>query len=1007
MDAKNEILDRLTDSVFLLDLNLNYQYLNKAAAAAIGVDGQQVIGKHILHYHPYLKETALYQDFKQAIQTQQYIYNQQIYPNGQLWMEHHIYPSPQGLSVYARDITEQKQIEQKQQNEIDYLKKKEEWFRYLVENAGDFTYSLTPEGVLTYVSPNWTESMGYDVDEFIGKLVIEELVHPDDMANCMALLTQTFLTGKKNGGIEFRIKHKDGNWRWHTFSLSPLFDRNGIFTCIVGISRDITVNKQFKSALEETEHFLYESQQAANIGCYNLNLETGTWRCSRVMDTIFGITESYPHTLQGWADLVHPDFSVKMKNFLSEIINEKENFDIEYMIIRHLDGAERWLHGSGVIKYGADNNPVSLIGIIQDITSKKLAEETQYFNTRLLEASQSISKLGGWEINLLTNKHTWTNEVYQIHDTTPEEFDSKLGMSYCLPESKKVLLAAMEAAKTQGTPYDLELEKLTFKGRRITIRTTCQVSLQDGKPVKLTGIVQDITEKNAIEAKLRESQNNIRAFFKASTDSVILVDKKYAITEFNSKANQNAFKFFGVGIKIGQHMLDYILPAVRDIFIEDFNDALKGNYVDKEQKIEMSEGESCWWNLRYIPIYDDRQQIIGVSFNSVDITDKKNANEKLRHSNERYQMVARATSDAIWDWDIVRGKVIRTGEGFLKLFGYNAELASTDVDFWIKKVHPDDLQKLEEGRLNIFNNTADNFWEDEYRYKNASEEYVQVYDKGYIIRDETGKAIRMIGATQDISKIKENEKQLQALNVTLQKQAQELAISNKELEYFAYVASHDLQEPLRMVSSFLSQLEKKYNDVIDERGKQYIHFAVDGANRMKQLILDLLEFSRVGRTAEIPQVVDLNKLVGDILIMLGKQIEEKGANITSATLPVISTFKTPVRQVFQNLINNSLKYQQKEVKPCVTISFTETNDHWQFSVADNGIGISDKYFEKIFVLFQRLHNKDEYSGTGIGLAITKKIIENMGGEIWVNSTVGKGTTFYFTIPKKPATFGDN
>ncbi len=369
-------------------------------------------------------------------------------------------------------------------------------------------------------------------------------------------------------------------------------------------------------------------------------------------------------------------------------------------------------------------------------------------------------------------------------------------------------------------------------------------------------------------------------------------------------------------------------------------------------------------------------------------------------------MVARATSDAIWDWDIVTGKVIRSGEGFLKLFGYNAELADSDANFWIKNVHPDDLPKVEERRLNIFNHTHDSFWEDEYRYRNALGQYVQVYDKGYIIRDETGKAIRMIGATQDISKIKENEKQLLALNVTLQKQAQELAISNKELEYFAYVASLDLQEPLRMVSSFLAQLEKKYNHLIDDRGKQYIHFAVDGANRMKQLILDLLEFSRVGRTGEIPQVVDLNKLVDEVLKMLGKQIEEKGAIITAPPLPVISTFKTPVRQVFQNLISNSLKYQQKDVQPCVTISFTETNDHWQFSVADNGIGISEKYFEKIFVLFQRLHNKDEYSGTGIGLAITKKIIENMGGEIWVNSEVGKGTTFYFTISKKPVSFED-
>ena len=622
--CKNEILDRLPDSVFLLDLELNYQYLNKAAANAIGVDGLRVIGNHILQYRPHVKETLLYQDLKQAIQTQQYIYSQQFFPDCQLWVEHNIYPSPEGVSVYARDITKQKNIEQEQQNEIDHLTKNEELFRFLVENAGDFIYSLTHEGVLTFVSPNWTKEMGYNENEFIGKLVIEELVHPDDRNNCMALLTQTFLTGKKHGGIEFRIKHKDGNWRWHTCSLSPLFDHNAVFVSIVGISRDVTAIKLIDNTLKETEHFLNESQLAANIGSYNLNFETGIWKGSKVIDTIFGITESYPHTVQGWIELIHPDFSIKMKNYLSEIVNEKKNFDIEYKIIRPLDGAERWLHGTGVIRFGVNNNPISLIGIIQDITAKKLAEEAQYFNTSLLEASQAIGKLGGWEINLLTNKHTWTNEAYRIHDTTPEEFDSNLGMSYCLPESKKILLAALEAAKINGTPYDLELEKVTLKGRRITsIRTTCQVAFQDGKPVKLTGIVQDITEKKAIEAKLRESQNNIRAFFEATTDAVILVDKNYIITEFNSKANQNALKIFNVDIKIGQHMFDFTLPATRDSFIEDFNDALKGNYVDKEEKIDMPAGESTWWNFRYIPIYDDRRQIIGVSLNSVDITDKK------------------------------------------------------------------------------------------------------------------------------------------------------------------------------------------------------------------------------------------------------------------------------------------------------------------------------------------------------------------------------------------------
>ncbi len=253
---------------------------------------------------------------------------------------------------------------------------------------------------------------------------------------------------------------------------------------------------------------------------------------------------------------------------------------------------------------------------------------------------------------------------------------------------------------------------------------------------------------------------------------------------------------------------------------------------------------------------------------------------------------------------------------------------------------------------------------------------------------------------KDVTDRKTSEARLKELNENLQKHVKELAISNAELEQFAYVASHDLQEPLRMVTSFMSQLEKKYGDIIDDKGKQYIHFAVDGAKRMRQIILDLLEFSRVGRTEDDLEEVDLNKLINEILALYRKQIEEKHARIIVDNLPVVNIYKTPVRQVLQNLISNGLKYQQPGEAPAINISCEETTFYWIISVEDNGIGIDPEYFDKIFIIFQRLHNKDEYSGTGMGLAITKKIIENLGGRVWVESTEGQGSTFYFTILKK-------
>jgi len=203
-----------------------------------------------------------------------------------------------------------------------------------------------------------------------------------------------------------------------------------------------------------------------------------------------------------------------------------------------------------------------------------------------------------------------------------------------------------------------------------------------------------------------------------------------------------------------------------------------------------------------------------------------------------------------------------------------------------------------------------------------------------------------------------------------------------------------------MVTGFLGQIEKKYGDVIDDKGKQYIHFAVDGAKRMRQIILDLLEFSRVGRIEDTENFIDLNDIVREVILLCQKQIKETKAIVRFEKLPSLVTYKTPLRQVFQNLISNSLKYHIKGIAPLINISAEENETHWQFAISDNGIGVEEEYFNKIFVIFQRLHNKDEYSGTGIGLAVCKKIIENLGGKIWLESEENKGSTFYFTIPKK-------
>lgn len=240
---------------------------------------------------------------------------------------------------------------------------------------------------------------------------------------------------------------------------------------------------------------------------------------------------------------------------------------------------------------------------------------------------------------------------------------------------------------------------------------------------------------------------------------------------------------------------------------------------------------------------------------------------------------------------------------------------------------------------------------------------------------------------------------LQEKYLELEKKVKELSISNKELEQFAYMASHDLQEPLRMISSFLQLLEKKYKDKIDEEGSAYIRFAVDGANRMKQLIQDMLEYSKAGNSAKELGNTDMNEVVLEVLNIFGNKIEELRAKIHVSSLPILpNTSKSQMLQLMLNLVSNALKYIANKA-PLIEITARKREQHWLFCIKDNGIGIDPLFADKIFVIFQRLHSRKEYSGTGIGLAVAKKIVEKYGGNIWVESEQGKGSAFYFTFPQ--------
>ena len=332
------------------------------------------------------------------------------------------------------------------------------------------------------------------------------------------------------------------------------------------------------------------------------------------------------------------------------------------------------------------------------------------------------------------------------------------------------------------------------------------------------------------------------------------------------------------------------------------------------------------------------------------------------------------------------GVITEANAAFLKVWGYPSK------EEIVGRPIPDFLQNQDEVAAILAALSTTGEWEGDYTAKRKDGTTFAAHGLATVLRDEGGKVIGYQSAVLDITESKRAEE-------ALRRSVVDLARSNKELEQFAYVASHDLQEPLRMVASFTQLLEKRYKGRLDADADEFIKYAVDGANRMQQLINDLLTYSRLGTRGRPFEPCDYQSVLGHVIVNLRTAIDENQALITNDDLPTIMADETQMIQLFQNLIGNAIKFRRKE-SPLIHVSAQNKDNEWVFSVRDNGIGIDPQYNERIFIIFQRLHGKEEYEGTGIGLAICKKIVERHGGRIWVKSAPGKGSTFYFTIPER-------
>lgn len=395
-------------------------------------------------------------------------------------------------------------------------------------------------------------------------------------------------------------------------------------------------------------------------------------------------------------------------------------------------------------------------------------------------------------------------------------------------------------------------------------------------------------------------------------------------------------------------------------------------------------GERIWVEWHNKARFDDKGNRIGHIAVGLDITERIRAENRLLDTQKKLRLVLKQNKIGIWERDL-KTNLLSLDDGMREILRTNRD--SMPFEEFLNTIHEEDVsfirEKIEKNikKLEPYEIVYRLLFPEGLRYISAKAR----------IEFDNNVPVKVIGVASDVTELQKNvENAISDMN-------RELLRSNTDLQQFAYIASHDLQEPLRMVTSFTQLLQKKYKDKLDDEAQEYIRYAVDGSKRMYELINGLLAFSRVHTKADEIKEVDMNYIFDCAKTNLFNKIKETNADVKSQQLPVIKADAYQMIQILQNLIDNAIKFS--EGAPAINVSCKSEKDKYVFSVKDKGVGIDQKYFDRIFKIFQRLNSSERYAGIGIGLSICKRIVERHNGDIWVESEVGKGSTFCFSIPK--------
>ena len=1005
-----QIADAVPVLISYVDKNGCYRFNNKAYETWFGFKREDIYGKHMSEV---LGETA-YKNIQSRVEkvlSGEKVSFESLIPSkdgGKRYVTAsyvpHFGPNNEVLGFYVevKDITELQQSNQA-------LKESEERFEAAVKAVQGILWTNNAKGEMEGEQPGWAALTGQKIEEYQG-YGWAKTVHPDDAQRTIDAWNEA-VSERKTFEFEHRLRTRDAGWRLFGIRAVPLFNEDGSIREWVGVHTDVTEQREAENAIRESEERFRLMADASPVMIWTLDADGNSTYYNKKAIDFTGHTEEELRDGKSWQTAIHPDDIHSAAELVGNAVQNRQPYQMECRMKRY-DGEWRWLLSHGMPRLNEKKEFLGYVGSSVDITERKVAEEALKASDDRYQNFIRQSTEGIWRFELKTPvsilitkeeqlehffqhaylaecndamaqmygyKHSGELKNFKIADFFARDPDTEAYFTYFVESGYRV-------QNKESKEIDRNGETRFFSNNLVGI-------IENGLLHGAWGTQRDITAQKSAEEKLARSEQ----YFRQLTDTVPAIIWITRPDGYCTYLNKNWYDYTGQtpGQAEGFGWLNATHPddaaEAERLFVE-ATTKQKAYYMLYRLR---HKGGGYRWAI------DSGQPKLGADGNFegmigtvIDVHEQKLAEDKIRENEEKFRTLAESLPQLVWMTN-EKGDQEYASNRWSEYTG----IEPNGLESWQQMVHPDDLPSVTKAWIG--STETGSHYKTEARLKNKNGEYRWHFVQGQPIKDKEGKISKWIGAFTDIHDQKTITEKLEALVAARTK---ELQRSNEDLQQFAHVASHDLKEPVRKIKTFAGRLEWEDSENLSKAGKTYLQKMQGAADRIFMMIDGVLTYSTLNAVAQTIEKVDLAQIITNIETDLELMIQKKAATLKVQSLPQIEGAAVLLYQLFYNLINNSLKFSKANVPAMVVITAVplrkEEDEYTQIIVQDNGIGFEPEQAEKIFGTFERLHAKDKYDGTGLGLSLCKKIAERHGGSIRAEGKLNEGAKFIILLPLK-------